>query len=668
MYFSLNFLKQIIEINLSPQELAEKFTAAGLEVEKIKKSGQDWIFEAEVTTNRYDWLSVIGVAQEAAAVTGKKLKIKYPRLRKTPKLKKPDVTVESEKDCLCYLARQISSVKPGPSPAWLKNLITNSGLTSVSNIVDVTNYAMLKWGNPLHAFDFDKIEGNVCVRRARPGEIFLGIDQKRRELNKENLVIADDKKVIALAGVMGAKNTEVTPQTKNIFLEAAVFSPVTVRRSRRQAGLDTESSYRFERRVPLLWLEYASQEAVDLILKLGGGDFSGYFKAGGRKKEKPKSLTVDLNQMQNYLGIECRVSRAKKILESLNFEVERKSGSKIKIKPASSRFDIQSQVDVYEEFARVYGYNKIKPKIPFLKRTIKKNTALAAREQFWKFKNKLRDFFSLAGFREIVTYSLENREELSWFVWENGFLGLENPLRSQEGTLRPTLLLGMAKGLRYNLNRGQSGLKFFEIADIYKKKKDLVSEESILSLGLSGPPGKFFLLKGAVLDFLKFLNIEKVEFQKTKEKGFINSLKIFASGEPVGFLGKLDQETQEKLGLKEKMFAAEINLEKLYHRQKNKKLAPFSCFPFVCRDISLAKKEVIEFEEIRQIVENESRYLSGFKMIDTYQGKNLPQGYFAFTLRLFYQSQEKTLSSDEVDGCHNRIRKKLNAREGVILR
>lgn len=667
MKFSLNFLKKIIDIKLPAKELASKLTSVGLEVEEVKKVGNDWVFDVEVTTNRFDWLSVLGIAQEVAAVSGQKIKIDYPCLKTLPKLKGVKVIIDDQQDCSYYLAKKITNVTIKDSPGWLQKIILNSGLTAVNNIVDITNYVMLKWGNPLHAFDLDKIEGDIYVRRAREGEPFIGIDQKSRILGKDNLVIADSKKIIALAGVMGAKNTEVTTQTKNILLEAAIFSPITTRRSRRQAGLNTESSYRFERKVFASFLEYAHQDASDFISELSGGLVSGYVGAGQKKEMRPKQISLDIGKLKSYLGISVKWPEVKRALELLNLEVKKISDKKLKVKPGFSRFDVSEPVDVYEEFARIYGYNKIEPTMPFLKKKEKREAVLSKKEEFWKFKDRVRNFISLFGFSEIITYSLESKKEVSLFS-EEDFLSLENPLRGQEDTLRPDLFLGMIKTLKHNLNREKQNLRFFEIADIYRKDKRDITEKPFLSLGLSGNWQQPFLLKGLIFDLIDYLAIGSVKFQTIQKRGFYNSLDIIAQNKTVGFLAKLNKKIQEEFSLKQDVYLGCLDLSLLAKQSGQKVFQPFSRFPAVWRDISLAIQAQIKFADIEEIIKKESQNLAGLKIVDTYQGKDLPKDHRGFTLRIFYQSKRRTLSSEEVDAYQSNIRKRLESKDGAVLR
>jgi len=668
MRFSLNFIQEFLKVDTSPKELASLLTMAGMEVEGLEKEGSDWIFDIEVTTNRYDWLSILGISREIAAITGKKLKVNYPGSLTKFNFTTRDIVIEDKGDCPYYIGRRIEGVGVSASRAWLQERILNCGLTPVNNIVDITNYSMLKWGNPLHAFDADKLEGNIYIRRAKKNESLIGIDGKERVLGKENLVIADSKKVIALAGIIGAKNTEVTETTKNIFLEAAVFSPLTVRRSRRAAGLDTESSYRFERAVSPQLLEHASCEAAKLIADLSGGKNKGY-KVVGKKPQLPeKNITISISSLSAYLGLEPLKLKVKKILENLDFKVKDLAKDKIVVTPPQSRFDIKREVDVYEEFSRIYGYDKIPDQIPFLKR----NLTISNQADYYHFKGELANLVALLGFKEIITYSLEEKEQLT--IEDRDVIGLINPLRSQENALRTNLLFGMARSLRHNFNRTLKGtstqgrLRLFEIADTYSKSKKGFLETPTLALAISGKEGGFFLLKGVLEKILSFLNISNFEFKEGSLNNFTNSLRINVGNCNLGFLGKLDQQQKKDLDLKEDLFFAQLDLSICAKTRGQKRYKPFSSYPAIWRDISISLKKSIKFEEIEKIIKAKGNYLTGFTIIDVYKGKDIPSGYKAFTLRIFYQSTEKTLTSSEVDSFHNQIRQSLSQQQGLNLR
>ena len=666
MRFSLKFIKEFLDVNISAGKLGSVLTMAGMEVERIEKLKGDWAFDIEVTTNRYDWLSIFGIATEVAAILGKSINVKYPTASKMPLLTRPNIVIEDKEDCSYYIARNIRNITFSDKENKFKQRVINCGLNSVNNIVDITNYCMLKWGNPLHAFDADKIRGDIYIRRANKGEVFIGIDGKERTLSKENLVIADNEKVIALAGIMGAKNTEVDKGTKNILLEGAIFSPLTIRRSRRSVGLDTESSYRFERIVSAEFLEHASAQAASLIGIVGRGQVSGYRACGKKSMSLNKKILINLPQLNSYLGTQVSAKEVKKILERLRFKVKNLSKDKLSVLSPSVRFDIKREVDVYEEFCRIYGYSKISAKIPSLNRNQSKelskyNGGLSS------VKNELGGYIALLGFKEIITYSIENSMALSRTNQKN-HITILNPLKKNENVLRTSLLTGMLTVVKHNLNHNQESLALFEIADVYSKNKKGFVESCAISLGLSGQSQDFFRLKASVEEIIKYLNIENLEFIESKVENFTNALKIVIGNKNVGFLGKLDEGKRKEADLKEKVFFAQLDLETLAMLVVDKKHKAFSSYPITWRDISISLNKKVKFKSIEKIVKDQSSYLKRLAVINVYKGKDISKDASAFTLRIFYQSGEKTLTSSEVDSFHNNIRDILSRQAGVVLR
>jgi len=691
MRFSLSFIKEFIKVDLPAQKLAQLLTMAGIEVEHHEAQGDDHVFDIEITSNRYDWLSIVGIAREVASCLGKKLDIKYPKIIKSPLIKDKLIKIENTADCPFYVARKLKGVKVSASPKFIQEKVVNCRINTINNVVDITNYCMLKWGNPLHAFDEDKIEGNIYIRRARPGEKFTGIDEKERVLNSENLVIADDKKVIALAGVMGAKNTEVTENTKNILLEAAIFSPLRIRHSRRAAGIDTDSSYRFERQVFSDYLEYASAEAAALIAEIAGAEFAGYLEAGHKPRVTDKKITLELDRLNKYLGAQYPKSKVKTILVNLGFTVKEPGKDKFMLLAPKHRFDITEDVDVYEEISRIYGYDKIKQQIPAIAHEVIKN-------EIYEFKKELRQFLCSLSLNEIITYSIESDEELNKLGYDN-LIKLVNPLRAQENSMRPGLSLGMIKAINYNLNRSRSNLHFFEIANVYSGKEAGFCELPRLSIGICDEGKDLFYLKAIAEEIFKFLNVDNFEF---REKSFFfctSALEVFIplpesnghaclrqsgplvnngagrrpNGAPVnkksvGFLGKLDEKFANELGLKKDLYLCELDVTSLCAERKLKCYLPISPYPAVFRDISIALKKSRHFSDVEKIIKEKKEYISDYRIVDTYKGKDLEDGFVAFSLRLFYQSKERTLTSQEVDEIHNAIRAGLSSQEGIKLR
>ncbi len=663
MKFSLNFIQDFIKVKVSAQKLSELLTMAGMEVESLKKSENDWIFDIEVTTNRYDWLSLVGIAKEVATVLGQKLDIKYPAKSKDIILNNQRIVINEYSSCPYYIGCGIKGVKIKKSESWLKERITNCGINSINNIVDITNYCMLKWGNPLHAFDWDKIEGDIYVRKADKGEDFLGIDSKKRELDRSNLVIADSKKIIAIAGVIGAKNTEVDENTKNIFLESAIFSPLVVRRSRRSVGINTESSYRFERMVSPLHLEHACQEAISLIKKMAYGVVSGKKRVGKKSTTNRKKIVISLNDLNIYLGANFSKKEVKNILKNLRFSIREVSSDKLEVQPEVERLDIVREVDIYEELCRIYGYDKIPSQIPFLTHNLAN-----AEKGMYSFKLKISDFSALCGFREIMTYSLEKEEDSLLFNNEK-LVKIINPLRTQEGSLRNCLLSGMIKCMRHNLNYSQNCLRLFEIADVYYQKGKGFVEMPVLILGIAGKEEDFFYLKQVVENICNFLRVKKFRYElNNSPKGFESALDVKIDGVNGGFLGKINEEAKQYFNVKENLFFAQLYLPILFKAKQKEKYLPFSVYPEVSRDISICLSKNIRFAEVEKVVKEENNNFSRLQIVSFYKGKEVPQDAKIFTLRIFYQSLQKTLTSQEVDVWHNNIREKLACKNGIELR
>jgi phenylalanyl-tRNA synthetase beta chain len=675
MRFSFNFIKEILDIDLDPRELAQKLTMAGMEVEGLEQLGNDWVFDIEITTNRYDWLSVVGVAREMAAAAGKKLVLKYPKLVKTPKYSERKIIIEEPKDCPFYVARLIKNISIAPSDKNLRSHVVNSGINSINNIVDITNYSMMKWGNPLHAFDADKIEGDIQVRRAKKGEKFIGIDNKEYELTFENLVIADNKKIIALAGVMGAKNSEVAESTKNVLLEAAIFNPLTIRKSRRAVGLDTDSSYRFERRVSADCLEYACAEAGTMIAATNNVSISSYVQAGKKDTRKLKSITISLAKLNHYIGQVVPAASVKKILQNLDCTVKTQGKDKIVVTASPFRFDLEREVDLYEEVLRIYGFDKIRPELPFAARqynqTLQKELTGVLRRQNdeYNLRKEIEDILPVCGFKQIVTFSLESSEELSKAGYGD-LVKLANPLRAQENALRPSLILGMVRATKHNLSHGQEELAFFEIADIYQVIDGKLSERAAVSLGVCAKCDKNFVyLKGAVKTLLAKLAVEGAAFYEEKTLSCANALAITAKGKKLGFLGKLDKATAALAGVKEDIFYAQLDLAALEEAKGLKRYAAVSYFPGICRDLSIVIGAQRNFSEIEKAITVQAgEFLNRLEVVDRYKGNDLPTGSNAVTLRVWYQAQDRTLTAAEVDTLHMRLREELIKIPQISLR
>ncbi|MDD5436171.1 MAG: phenylalanine--tRNA ligase subunit beta, partial [Candidatus Omnitrophica bacterium] len=483
MLISYNWLKDYIDPNLAPARLAEVLTMSGLTTESVHALGNDHIFEIEITANRPDWLSYIGVARELAAITGSRLKLPAPGSMKVSHKKGgARVTVEEKSLCQRYTARVIRNINVDASPDRLKKKLETMGLRPVNNIVDITNFCLFETGEPMHAFDLDKVEGpEIIIRKARKGEKIVTIDGVERELNDAMLIIADKSRPIAIAGVMGGLNTEVTHSTKNILLEAASFDPISVRRTRRALGISTESSYRFERKVDLNNIADASDRATSLIYELAGGEACDFIDIG-KKAAQTKEITLRLPRLNAVLGLEIPPEKVKKIANSLGLRIKKSAKDSITVETPQFRYDLNAEVDIIEEVARIYGYNKIPSSVP----------AVVAQDEKVPpdvvAGNKIREVLAGMGADEIITYSLLGGNLLKMACLADSKVAeVKNPLSSEQEVMRPGLMPGMLTSILWNINRKTKDLKLFELGKIYTKESETkFGEKRYLAIGMAG--------------------------------------------------------------------------------------------------------------------------------------------------------------------------------------
>lgn len=685
MKFSLNFIREFLpDLEISPQKLATSLTRVGLEIEEIEQKENDTVFTAEVTSNRYDWLSIFGISYELAAAVNKKIKLSFPYL-KIKTYRKRKVIIENKEDCPFYTGHSLVSVRVDKSPPWLRELLLNCGINSVNNVVDITNYCLLKWGQPLHSFDEDKLQGDIYIRRARNKEKFLGLDGKERLLNSDNLVIADEKKVIAVAGVMGSKETEVDENTRNVFLEAALFSPLLIRVSRRKLNLNTASSYRFERGINPRCIQYSWAEAVRLICSLAGAEYKGSIKTGNPPSCRRRTIFFSPRDLNNYLGYKIPLSEAKNILKNLGFSISTggrgstlKKEKTLRVCPPVFRRDIKEKVDIYEEISRIYGYEKIPPSFSFLNQLSCSWQSGTSEKNLYHFKNNLREVLAMLGLKEVVTYSIEE-EALAEVFPHQEFLKLVNPLKKGENILRKSLFLGMFKVINTAVARPlfyQPRLHFFEIADTYHKENESFCEKPCLGIILwEEKKENGLILKSILKEIFSFLNIRE-SYQQKELPGFKNALEIYSQNKRLGFLAQLEAEIKNKLSLKlasapaikkGDIFFSELDLQVLFSLSRESIFKAFSLTPYIYRDISFTVKKDKKFKVFEKILASKPSYIKDWQIVDFYKGEDLPADCNSFTLRVYYSSDERTLTAEEVDRINEEVRLSF-LKEGAILR
>ncbi len=679
MKLTYNWLKDFLEIKITPGVLADKLTMAGLEVKSVEERDGDFVFEVEITSNRPDWLSIVGVAREVAAITNTKRKTQSVKPQsKIKNFKRTGngfkIEIEDKKDCPIYSAKIIKNVIVGSSPDWLRKRLELIGCRSINNIVDIANYVLFTYGEPLHAFDLDKLTaGKIVVRRARKNEKIISIDSVTRSLDADILVIADQEKPIAIAGVMGGKDTEVSFATKNILLESAIFNPLVIRRGRRKLGLQTDSSYRFERGVDFETIELATDEAVKLILDLAGGQLY-LAKSEGLTKGKNKIISFDINSAARILGIDIPVIKIKNILNHLGFGVQPKGKSMLSVKIPAFRQDVESEIDLIEEIARIFGYENIPISLPSVFQSIPAKTT-------GKIVFLIKNMLIGLGLNEVITYSLIERNLLKDFSFSSGSLvEIQNPLSLEQEILRPIIGPSLAKCVAYNLNQKQSCVNIFEIAKtFFYQSQQGIQEELVLGIALCGEKSK--LLENCLIKeemgLLHLKGILEIIFERLgiKDANFkmINAHQAAVNfgEEKIGTLLKLGKNILARLDIKNKeVVVAEIALDRLFSRVNlNKKFMALPMYPGISRDISFVIKEDVKLEDIFKVIkENASSLLQQMNVVDFYQGKQIPAGLKGLTVSCLYRSNERTLTEEEVNPMHVLVSKTLIEKFGAQIR
>jgi len=584
-----------------------------------------------------------------------------------------------KKLCPRYTARVIRNVSIGESPAWLKTRVEAMGLRTVNNIVDITNFCLFETGEPMHAFDLDKIKGGkIIIRKAKKGERIVTIDGVERLLDDKDLVIADEARPIAIAGVMGGLNTEVMAYTKNILLEAAYFDPVSIRRTSRRLGISTESSYRFERRVDPENIIPSSERASALILKETGGSIGRLYDIG---RSAPKEKMVDLrpSHLNKISGIDMPAAKVKSILTALGLKIRSSSGDKIRLAMPHFRHDLDKEIDLIEEVARINGYDKIPRTIP----PIITQPALEAAERIAD--NRIRSALTALGLDEIITYSLLSRNMLNRFSASHSddIVKIANPLSNEQEIMRPTLIAGMLSAIRWNLNRKAEDLRLFELGNVYLKSSHSgYSEKKALAIGMTGKarsnwldgtrPTGFFDLKGVVEALFSGLGIRPFSFKAVSADGFAPAAcaGIEIGGVSAGILGEINRKALGDFDLKNKVYMLEMDAGEIIKNIVLKTaFVKLPKYPSVHRDISIiVGKDVSNRDVVASIREIGGAVLKEAELVDRYAGKQIPDGKVGLTYRLEYQDPGKTLEDKAVSDVHSNIINTLETRFGARLR
>lgn len=679
MLISFDWLKDYVSINESASQVAKKLTMAGIEVSSIEKVKNDYVFDAEITPNRPDLLSVQGIAREVAALTSRKMKEPAAKSRQLPRAgSNIDIKIEDTIACKRYNATLIKDVSVKVAPQLVTRRLNALDVRPVNNIVDITNFHLMDSGQPLHAFDYDKIEGGrVIVRRAVKGEKITAINGKEYKLDEDILVIADEKKPIAIAGIMGGVDTEIGLETKNILLECAHFDAITIRRASSKLGLKSDSSYRFERGICIEDIpEVAARAAGDIEEATGG-------KAAGNidiSDYKPQGLKLELRiaEIKRILGVDIEADKAASILQSLGMNVSGRQKDKCIVGIPPFRQDIAREVDLIEEVARIYGYDNIPDTLARIyPKQIKKyqSTGGVREDAKYAIKNIIRQHLRACGLYEIISYSLINEREAETMGYaEEETARLINPLSQEQEILRPSLVPGLLQCLTWNLNRQIDNVPVFELGKVFYRKQSEVKEKLNVGFCLCGhkftgdwqikpKPVNFYDVKGIIESLLKSLRLNKYSVEPAKKEYFkeAKAASVLRVKEEVAVFGEIDEMLLDVYDIETPVFAAEIYLEKLLPEIKLEfSLERIPKYPSISRDLAVIVKEDLEsrvvVDEIKKVGK---KLITDISLFDIYTGRQIPPGYKSLAYSITYQSPRRTLTDKEIDDIQTEIQRKL---------
>jgi len=635
-----------------PEKLAEILTMHSFENESIEKKKNDWILNIDVLPDRGgDCFSHLGVARECAAILNLKMTCPSVKLKEGKAKIRDFLKVEvRDKNCRRYSARMITNVKIGPSPKWVENKLINCGLNPINNVVDAANFVMLELGQPLHAFDYDKIEGKkIVVRKARPNENIVLLNDNECILDKKIMVIADERKALAIAGIKGGKAAEISDETRTVVLESASFDPKTIGQTARKLNLRTDASARFEHNLDPNLTESALDRLSQLIVEWAKGEVVSGMIDVYEEKTKPGKIKLELSLLNKVLGVVVSQSETIGILNRLGIKILSKTNKAVLLEIPTFRQDLLIPENIIEEVGRIYGYEKISSILPCIKEYP------AERNNLDFFINKSKDVLKELGFIEVYNYSFLGDKEKEKYKLKAE--EIKNPVSSFAKYLRPSLIPLLVKNIEENL-KWFEGVKIFELGKVFWGQDRKISEKMMLSGGISSKKEKSFLrLKGEVIFLLEQLGIKKIVFEKgAKDSIFSDSLDVLINGEKAGRMGQTAFN----------VFCFELDFDVLMkHAGEEKEYEKISYHPPATRDISGTVNENVSIEDLKERIRQGGRGLiKGLEIFDVYQGPGIGKGKKSVSFHIIFQSEEKTLDAETIDKTQKEIIKILSEQLG----
>lgn len=657
---------------IDPHDAEDRFTRHAFPIEAVDDlGGGDHLLDVEVTSNRPDCLSHIGLAREFAAITRQSLKQPSFDL---PDEAGPDVntltSVANEASDLCpvYTARVITGVKVGPSPQWLQDRLTAIGLRCINNIVDITNFVLHEMGQPLHAFDMNKLaERRIVVRRARKGETMTAIDGSNLALAESMLVIADADKPVAVAGVMGGLDSEVGQATTDILLESASFEPLNVRATSRALKLHSDSSYRFERGVDPAGIEVASRRAAALIVELAGGTLAKGVVRVGDDVPPPHNVAMRISRCNALLGIEVDGQRMVDHFTGLGLSPVRVDDA-ITCTIPSYRLDLHREADLIEEISRLEGFDAvpIADRMPIVTKAIQQDV---------EARRALRQALIAHGFHETITFSFVAIDHGKPFILDGHEpVMVADERRKAEPMLRPSVVPSLLTCRKRNQDAGNHAVKLFETAAVWNAKAGNIIEHNRLGLITDGEDAAAALrdVRGTIEELLSVMHGHdvNVSFDESDRPGLAIGASVTLNGLPVGWMGLLDRKLQEAFDLQTPVIAAELDLSAvLADFPPQPQVSALPKFPAIERDLSIVVDESVSWQSVQQnVIDAKPELLDGITFITTYRGKPIAKGQKSLSFRMLFRDPDKTLRHDEVDPQIDRIIKRLHRQLDAELR
>jgi phenylalanyl-tRNA synthetase beta chain len=674
MLVPLSWLKEYLEINLSPEELAEKLLLSGTKVEDIHRHKDEVVFDLEITPNRPDELSVIGLVREIGALMGQTFC--YPpslTVAGYPVSFKKPLTVSVKDPTLCprYAIVILDNVEVKPSPDWLAKRLEYSGMRPLNNIVDITNYLMIELGQPMHAFDYDQIAGHqMIIRASKKGEQITTLDGVKRELPPDSIVIQDRERIIDLAGLMGGQNSEISQKTKTVLLHSPIYDPIRIRRTSKALGLRTEASARFEKLLDLEAFVPAARRGMDMIQELAGGEVaSDFIEEILLSPQEHLSLELTLEKVEHVLGLKISEEHVSRILNSLGFSVHPlplANQTTLSVTPPSWRRDVEIAEDLTEEVGRIYGYNNFPLTLP--------SGPVPTHEDAFRpdWERKVRTVLEGVGVTEVYSHTLTSKENLEKIgLNPKNALKVNNPMSSDYEFLRSSLLPGLIQALSLN-QRYFEEISLFELGRVFLpgEKAQLPPQPSKLTAVFTDK--NFYQVKGIVKVLLNKLKIKEVSFKPHEEEIFSpnHAAKIQKNGQLLGSLGPLKPEILKKFDLEKEVWSFELDFETLTSLANEEiRYQPLPKYPAVEEDLAL----IIDREVAVENIVNSAKSVGGpliawISPFDIYEDPRLGEGKKSVAIRLKYQSADHTLTDNEVKEIRQKIVKELERRYQAVLR